>query len=55
MSTFMEKSLILKPLPMTPRDYTTKDPSDEKYQRYVKMSYEIGGMISVPSREEIDA
>eukprot|EP00956_Cyclotella_meneghiniana_P038233 scaffold150619_cov36-Cyclotella_meneghiniana.AAC.2 len=53
LSTFLEKSIIIQQA-MAPRDFTNKNPNDEKYQRYIKLSNDISGEISVPTWEEVE-
>ena len=53
LSTFLEKSIVVQQT-MPPREFTNKNPNDEKYQRFVKMSYNMNGEIPVPTWEEIE-
>jgi hypothetical protein len=57
LSAFMHKNknITLKPLAMTPREYSNKDPKHKKYEEYLGMS-RVGSMISIPcySYKEIE-
>jgi hypothetical protein len=53
LSAFMRKNITLKPLAMTPREYSNKDPKHKKYEEYLGMSC-VGSMISIPCYKEIE-